>query len=86
MGTDAVRADERTRHLQRALDIILSGHKWHMCHVYLVDVIVFSKTLGEHTDHVGAVLTALREAGVSLKLRKCPFSPTGSGIAVITFD
>ncbi len=34
-------------------------------------MIVFSKTLREHIDHGDAVLTALTEAGVSLKLRKC---------------
>ncbi len=71
---------------QRALDIILSGYKWNTCLVHLDDVIVFSKTLGEHIDHVDAVLTALREAEVSLKLRKCHFSPTGSGISVISFN
>ncbi len=58
---------------QRALDIILSGYKWHTCLVYLDDVIVFSHTLGDHIEHVDAVLTALRGAGVSLKLRKCQF-------------
>ncbi len=34
-------------------------------------MIVFSKTLGEHIDHVDDVLTALQEAGVSFKIRKC---------------
>ncbi len=32
-------------------------------------MITFSKTFGEHIAHFNASLTALREAGVSLKLR-----------------
>ncbi len=58
---------------QRALYIILSGYKWHTCLLYLDDEIVFSKALREHIAHVYAVLTALREAVFSLKLRKCHF-------------
>ncbi len=73
MGTDTVRADERTRHLPAPLDMIISGYKWHTCLAYLYDVIVFSKNLGEQIDHVDAVLSALREAGVSLNLRKFQF-------------
>ncbi len=73
MGPDAVRADQRPGHLSAGVDIILSGYKWDTCLVYLDDVIVFSRTLGDHIEHVDAVLTALRGAGVSLKLRKCQF-------------
>ena len=58
---------------QRALDIILSGLRWQTCPIYLDDVIIFSKDTNEHVAHVDEVLTLLRSAGVSLKLKKCEF-------------
>jgi len=61
---------------QRALDIILSGLKWKICLVYLDDVIIFSATPEQHIKDVDTVLTRLREAGVTLKLRKCKWFTT----------
>ena len=58
---------------QRALDIILSGVRWQSCLIYLDDVIIFSRTTEEHLQHVDEILTLLRNAGVTLKLKKCEF-------------
>ena len=58
---------------QRAVDVILAGIKWQHCLVYLDDVIVFSNSVERHMVHVDHVLTLLRSAGVSLKLKKCNF-------------
>ena len=58
---------------QRALDMVLSGVRWQTCLIYLDDVIVFSRTEGEHLVQVDQVLTLLRKAGVTLKLSKCKF-------------
>ena len=58
---------------QRALGIILSGLRWQTCLIYPDDVIVFSKDTNEHVAHVDEVVTLLRSAGVSLKLKKCEF-------------
>ena len=58
---------------QRTVDIVLSGFRWKSCLVYLDDVIVFSKNFDEHLSHVSEVLTALRNAGFSLNLKKCEF-------------
>lgn len=55
---------------QRAIVFFLSGVKWKLCLVYLDDVIVISKTLEENTQHVDEVLTALRDARVTLRLQK----------------
>ncbi|KAJ5919015.1 Retrotransposon polyprotein [Penicillium verhagenii] len=41
--------------------------------VYLDDILVFSKTEEEHTGYVRKVLEKLREAKVTLKLKKCEF-------------
>ena len=58
---------------QRTVDIVLSNFRWKTCLVYLDDVIVFYKTFDQHLDHVTEVMTALQEAGFSLKLSKCDF-------------
>jgi len=56
---------------QRAIDMILGGHKWNSCLVYLENIIVFSQSAGEHVEHLREVFAAFRGAGVSLKAKKC---------------
>ena len=58
---------------QRALDIILSGHRWQTCLGYLDDVFVFSRTVDDHVRHLREVLLLLETAGVSLKPSRCHF-------------
>ena len=58
---------------QRTVDMLLSGYRSRTCLVYLDEIIVFSNTAEEHVDHVREVLTVLKEAGFSLKLKKCIF-------------
>ena len=41
--------------------------------MYFDDVIIFYKNVDKHIQHVDEVLTILRNAGISLKLRKCEF-------------
>ena len=57
--------------LQQAIDLILVGLKWKSCLVYLYDIIVFSKSAGEHVEHLREVVAALLVVGVSLKAIKC---------------
>ena len=58
---------------QRTVAILLSGYRWTTCLLYLDDVIIFSKSIEEHLKHVDEVLEILRQAGMSLKLKKCHF-------------
>jgi hypothetical protein len=44
--------------------------------VYLDDILVFSKTVDEHLDHVRQVLTRLHQHGYIAKLSKCEFFKT----------
>ena len=62
-----------TTTFQRTLDILLSRYKWRTCLVYLDDVIIFSNNLDDHLSHLEQVLTALSQAGISIKLTKCEF-------------
>jgi RNase H-like domain found in reverse transcriptase/Reverse transcriptase (RNA-dependent DNA polymerase)/Integrase zinc binding domain/Chromo (CHRromatin Organisation MOdifier) domain/Retroviral aspartyl protease len=41
--------------------------------VYLDDILIYSDTLEEHTEHVRRVLKKLDAAGIGLKLEKCAF-------------
>ena len=40
---------------------------------YIDDVLVFSKTVEEHKEHLGAVVRALGEAGLTIRKSKCVF-------------
>ena len=61
---------------QRALDLILTKYKWKTCLIYLDDIIVYSKTVEEHINHVDDILRCLSAAGVTLKIKKCKFFTT----------
>lgn len=58
---------------QRAMDIVLSSVKWNFCLVYLDDIVVFSPDAKRHIEHLDHVLTLLRQAGLTIKLKKCYF-------------
>ena len=58
---------------QRAADVILAKVRWQTALVYLDDVIVYSKNVSEHYDHLRVVLDLLMSAGVSLRIEKCHF-------------
>ncbi len=44
------------------------------CIAYLDDIVVYSNSLEEHTEHVRCVFAKLQEAGLYLKLSKCEFN------------
>ena len=58
---------------QRTFDIFLAGPKWQSCLVYVDDVIVFSKSFGQHLTAVADALHILQEAGLSMNMLKCKF-------------
>ena len=58
---------------QRVMQTVLSGLEWQNCFVYIDDILVASKTLEEHLQHLAAVFERLRKAGLSLKPKKCRF-------------
>ena len=40
---------------------------------YLDDILIYSKDINQHEEHVGLVLDKLRNAGLYAKLEKCNF-------------
>ena len=60
-------------YFQRAIDIILGSMRWDFALAYIDDIIVYSKSLEEHIEHIAAVLEALSNAGMTLAEEKCHF-------------
>ena len=58
---------------QRLMKSCLGDMHLNWCIIYLDDVIVFSKTPGEHLERLRGVFQKLREAGLKLKPSKCEF-------------
>ena len=58
---------------QRSLDMIISRFMWRTCLIYTDNAIIFSKSVEDHIRHVDEILTALEEAGVTLKISEYYF-------------
>lgn len=57
----------------RTVDVILFSLKRQQTLLYLDDVSVFSETTAKYMDYVRSVLTVLRDAVVTLNIKKCDF-------------
>ena len=55
---------------QRLVDITLTGLSYDICMVYIDDVIVYSRTLGEQFERLRLVLARLIQAGLKIKTSK----------------
>lgn len=58
---------------QRVMDNILRPFLYKFCFVYIDDIIVFSKSLEEHAQHLQLVLQKLREVNLKIQLDKTEF-------------
>ncbi|XP_075919984.1 uncharacterized protein LOC142922927 [Petromyzon marinus] len=56
---------------QRLMELVLAGLQWDSCLIYLDDVIVFSRTFGEHIERLRAVFLKIRAANLKFKPQKC---------------
>jgi len=56
---------------QRLMELVLAGLHWNICLVYLDDIIIYSRTVKEHLEHLRQVFGRLRTAGLKLKPSKC---------------
>jgi len=56
---------------QRIMHIVMSGLHFHVCLIYLDDIIVFAGSLEQHLDRLVMVFECLRTAGLKLKPGKC---------------
>ena len=60
---------------QRLMDHVLRGLE-NSTAAYLDDVVIFSGNWNDHLCHLSSVLQALREAGLTMKAKKCQFAMT----------
>lgn len=59
---------------QRLMNTVLGRLKWHMCLVYLDDILVFGKTFEEHQQRLDQVLISLMKSNLILNVSKCSFA------------
>ena len=59
---------------QRLMSQLFSGKEWEFVSVYLDDVLIASRDIKEHVEHVKKVLLKVSEAGLRLKPSKCVFA------------
>ncbi|SLM35361.1 retrotransposon nucleocapsid protein [Lasallia pustulata] len=58
---------------QHYMNNVLWDHLNNFWSAYLDDILIYSKTLKEHTQHVRAVLQKLIDAGLQVDIEKCEF-------------
>jgi hypothetical protein len=56
---------------QRVMQGVLAPYLWLFCLVYIDDIVVYSTLYEDHLVHLETVLTAIREAGLTLSPKKC---------------
>ena len=61
---------------QKVMNSVLSGLSFEVCCSYLDDVIVFSRNMEEHRQHLQLIFDRLRSAGLMLHPDKCDFAKT----------
>ena len=62
---------QRPCDVERLLETVLSGLQWHVCLIYLDDIIVYGSTFDTMIKNLVTVFDNLVEAGLKLKARKC---------------
>ncbi|KAL7848206.1 hypothetical protein AOLI_G00229240 [Acnodon oligacanthus] len=56
---------------QRLMEMVLHGLPWKTCLVYLEDVLIFSRSLSDHLQHLAEVFSRFRATGLKLNPAKC---------------
>lgn len=56
---------------QRLMELVLRGLPWHICMVYLDDILIYNKTFEEHMSSLKEVFLRIRSAGLRLNPQKC---------------
>lgn len=65
---------------QHRMDGLFGQYLWQFVLVYIDDIIVFSKTIEQHLQHLEVVFTILENSGCTMSLPKCHFARQGVNI------
>jgi len=58
---------------QHYINNVLFEYLHQFCQIYLNDIIIYSKILKKHKQHVWLILNKLREADLQIDINKCKF-------------
>ncbi len=58
---------------QHYMNDVLFKYLHQFCQIYLDDIIIYSKILKKHKQHVWLILNKLREADLQMNINKCKF-------------
>ena len=61
---------------QKVMNIVLSGLSFEICCSYLDEILIFSRDMQEHRQHLQLIFVRLRSAGLMLHPEKCDFAKT----------
>ncbi len=53
------------------MELVLRGLRWHICQVYLDNILIYSHIFEDHLIHLEEVVTRIRSAGLKLNPSKC---------------
>jgi hypothetical protein len=53
------------------METVLAGLQWHICLIYLDDIIVMGKTFSDMIGNLETVIARIQNAGLNLKAKKC---------------
>lgn len=56
---------------QRLMNNVLRDYMGEFCFVYLDDIVVYSKTIQDHFQHLKLLFAKLQDSGLTLNLKKC---------------
>lgn len=59
---------------QRVMDNVLREHLHRICFVYMDDIVIFSKSLQEHQQHIKLIFDKLRQYNLKVQLDKSEFA------------
>ncbi|KAF2963381.1 hypothetical protein GQX73_g10196 [Xylaria multiplex] len=62
---------------QHRMERLFEGYLWKFVLVYIDDVIIFSKNIDEHLEHLDVVFSILAASGCTMSLEKCHFAQHG---------
>ncbi len=58
---------------QRLMERVLADWRGRICFIYIDDIIIYSKTLEQHIQHLNILFHKLTQANLTLNMKKCHF-------------